>query len=194
MGAAPPVRAPQLMERLLHGRIQVRPAIERLEGSRVRFSDGTLVEADTIVWCTGHRPELSFLPAELVPLRDGRMDLYRSVFPNEVRNLAFVGLVEPLAGSILRISEAQARWVAACFAGRCALPPEARRREQVKRMIRLCERRYASSSRGGLQLEQFDYARRLEREMSRGRRRARRTGPVSAGREGVAEPTLIEVA
>jgi dimethylaniline monooxygenase (N-oxide forming) len=179
------------MERLLHGRIQVRPAIERLEGRHVRFSDGTSAEADTIVWCTGHRPGFPFLPAALVPLKDGRMDLYRSVFPVAVTNLAFVGLVEPITGSLMQISEAQARWVAAYLGGRCALPPPERRRKQVERQMRLSERRRASSSRGGLQLEQFDYVWRLEREMRRGRRRARGAGQAITTREWRGELTPV---
>ena len=192
LGAAPPVKAPQLMERLLHGRIQVRPGIDRLEGSRVRFSDGTLVEADTIVWCTGHRPALSFLPAEHVPLRDGRMDLYRGVFPTAVHDLAFVGLADPIAGSVLRIADAQARWVAECLGGRCALPGRDRIREHLEHRIRLSERRYVSSSRGAMQVEELPYVRELEREIRRGRRRSRRGETTVVSGSTVGEPMAIE--
>jgi hypothetical protein len=119
------------------------------------------------------------------------MDLYRNVFPDAVTNLAFVGLVEPITGSLMQISEAQARWVAAYLGGRCALPPPERMRKDVQRQTRLSERRHVSSSRGGLQLEQFDYVWRLERETRRGRRRARRTGPLVTARGSIGELTPV---
>jgi hypothetical protein len=192
LGAGPPVVAPQLLERLLHGRIGVKPAIERLEGDRVRFSDGSSVEADTIVWCTGRDLAFPFLPPELTPVRDRRMDLFWSVFPNAVSGLAFVGLVEPTAGSIMQIAEAQAKWVAAYLGGRYALPREDRMRKQVERRMRLAKRRQASMGRGGMQLEQFDYVWRLEREMRRGRRRVRRSGPAVTHRGSIETLRAIE--
>jgi dimethylaniline monooxygenase (N-oxide forming) len=157
-GSSRPAAAPQLLERLLHGRLAVTPAIARLEGDSARFADGTRARADTIVWCSGHRPDFPFLPAELSPLRAGGLELYRNVFPPALPDLAFVGLADPLAGSLPRIAEAQAAWVAACLAGRCALPPR-------ERMEAACP--------SALGVEQEEYVSRLRTELRSGRMRSR---------------------
>jgi dimethylaniline monooxygenase (N-oxide forming) len=157
-GSSRPAAAPQLLERLLHGRLTVKPAVAWLERDGVRFADRTRTRADTIVWCTGHRPDFPFLPAERSPLRDGGLELYRNVFPPAGPDLAFVGLVEPVAGSLPQIAEAQARWVAECLAGRCSLPPRERMEASVPAPV---------------EVEQEDYVSRLAGELRSGRMRAR---------------------
>lgn len=115
VGAVP---AAPLLERLLHGRIEVRPAIERLAGDRVRFVDGSGATADLIVWCDGPR-RVSFLPQWAQPRAGGRdRDPLRHVFSAAVRNLAFLGPLDPLAGPPARLAEAQAKLVAARLEGR----------------------------------------------------------------------------
>ncbi|MGE5926587.1 MAG: hypothetical protein ACM357_04485, partial [Gemmatimonadota bacterium] len=42
------------------GAIAYRPNIERLEGTRVRFVDGTVEDVDVIVWCTGYKVTFPF--------------------------------------------------------------------------------------------------------------------------------------
>jgi dimethylaniline monooxygenase (N-oxide forming) len=152
-GALP---APQLLERLLHGRVEIRPAITRLDGEMVHFADGSAARAELIVW-TGGQPQFPFLR----PGPGGAAEPLLGVFA--APDLAFLGLVEPGAGSPTAIAELQAGWVAAHLTGEYALP-----------------------SRGGngpvrpaprLRLvEQFEYARDVEREMRAGRRRARSRG------------------
>ncbi|HEX8066923.1 MAG TPA: FAD-dependent oxidoreductase [Thermoleophilaceae bacterium] len=158
-GATHPVRAPHLLERLQHGRIAVAPAIERLEGDRVRFADGTRVKVDLIVWCTGYEIRVPFLDPDLVPVQaGGRVELHWSVFSPNVPSLAFVGLLEPGPRSATRIVEGQGACVAACLGGDYALPSE---------------REASNGARRG------DYARGLRREMRRGRRRARVANEIS---------------
>ena len=52
------------------GRIRVRPGIERVEGARVRFTDGTAAERDAILLATGYRVDLR----GLLPGVDGVLD------------------------------------------------------------------------------------------------------------------------
>lgn len=56
----PPVRAARD-----RGDLVARPMFERLTASGVVYSDGTVVDADVVLWCTGFRPDL----AHLAPLR-----------------------------------------------------------------------------------------------------------------------------
>ncbi len=115
VGAVP---AAALLERLLHGRIEVRPAIERLAGDRALFADGSDAAADLIVWCDGPR-RIPFLPPSAQPpARGPDHDPLLDVFSAAAPNLAFLGPLEPLAGSPARLAEAQAQLVAARLGAR----------------------------------------------------------------------------
>ncbi|HEX2393431.1 MAG TPA: NAD(P)-binding protein [Solirubrobacterales bacterium] len=145
--------APQLLERLLHGRVEIRPAIARLDGELVHFSDGSAARAELIVW-TGSRPRFPFLHLGPADTADPLLSVFAAP------DLAFLGLVEPVAGSPTAVAELQAGWVAAGLAGDYALPSR-RGGGPVRPAPRLRP------------VEQFEYARDVEREMRAGRRRAR---------------------
>jgi cation diffusion facilitator CzcD-associated flavoprotein CzcO len=181
-GATHPTISPRLLDSLLHGRIAPKPVIERLDGDLVRFADGTAARADLIVWCTGYEIRLPFLEPDLVPVHaDNRVDLYWNVFSPKVPSLAFVGLLQPAAGSTMQISEGQGKWVAAHLAGDYALPPQQEMWADIERRRRLAAKRYVASARHTVQVEQFDFLWRLRGELHRGRRRVRRGVPgVSA--------------
>jgi dimethylaniline monooxygenase (N-oxide forming) len=175
-GATHPTISPRLLERMLHGTITPRPGVERLDGQLVHFADGTCAPADLIVWCTGYEFSFPFLTPDLVPVdRDNHVQLYWNVFSTSAPNLAFIGLIQPAAGSTMQIAEGQGKWVAAYLAGEYALPSKPEMRAHIERRRRLIARRHAHSARHTVQLEQADFLWRLRGELHRGRRRARRT-------------------
>ena len=111
----------ELLDELSAGRVTLRPALVALEGSGAVFADGTRADADAIVLATGYTHAFPFLPAGIPATFDGALALYRLVFPPGVPRLAFVGLTR-VSGPVFPVAELQARWVAAVFAGRAALP------------------------------------------------------------------------
>jgi len=108
----PPVVNNLLPYWIQHGRIRVVPGIDRLDGRRVHFADGTRGEFDTILWATGFKASLPFLADDVVrwergvPLRTAAMTL-----PVGVENLYLVGLAAP-RGPQLPVYSAQAELVA----------------------------------------------------------------------------------
>ena len=60
-GQSHPVQSERIRERLAAGAVTARPAIERLDGDRVVFVDGTSAPADLIIWATGYRVSFPFL-------------------------------------------------------------------------------------------------------------------------------------
>ncbi|MGW2518984.1 hypothetical protein ACWC09_18630 [Streptomyces sp. NPDC001617] len=54
-----------------HGRITVRPCIERFDGIIVHFADGTSRDHDTVLWATGFNVRLPFLDDTLFPWAAG---------------------------------------------------------------------------------------------------------------------------
>lgn len=103
-------------------RLAVRPGIERFDGDRVVFTDGTEQRADAVVEASGYDVDLDFLPGELVAGFGPRyMPLYRGVAHPEARGLFFVGLVVG-QGALLPVMDAQATWAAAVLAGAIPWP------------------------------------------------------------------------
>ncbi|MEN3280577.1 MAG: hypothetical protein V7607_1717 [Solirubrobacteraceae bacterium] len=112
LGAEPPIISSQLFYSIDHGAITPRPAIERLQGDRVRFVDGAVEAVDTIVWATGYRVSFPFLDSELLRWRDGIPErVAAGTLTPDVCGLYFVGLVTPGGGNF-PVHHAQARLVA----------------------------------------------------------------------------------
>jgi dimethylaniline monooxygenase (N-oxide forming) len=101
------------------GACNVRPAIERVEASAVRYVDGTADPADAILFCTGFDlPVWPFLGS-----RAPMGSLYQRILDPRLGNrIAFVGFARPAIGAMPPIAEMQARWVARVFSGDVALP------------------------------------------------------------------------
>jgi hypothetical protein len=77
-----------------HGRITVRPGIERFDGTTVHFSDGTSDAFDTILWATGFHASLPFLDDELLVTRDGTpLRVGGAVVPLGLEKLYLVGMI-----------------------------------------------------------------------------------------------------
>lgn len=168
-----PTVSQDLLSRVGHGDIRIRPAIRALAGDRVVFADGSEEPADVIVWCTGYRVSFPFLAPELLEVRDNAVPLWnRTVLPG-VDNLFFVGLYQPL-GSIMQPAELQSRVIGEYLAGRIAFPDEARMRRDMAAERRALERRYLRSRRHTMQVDFGPFMHRLRRMLSDGRRQLRR--------------------
>jgi hypothetical protein len=184
LGEAHPTISSDILPRIGHGRVIPKPNIERLEGRAIRFEDGSVVEADAIVYCTGYRISFPFLLPELLdPSGDNRIGLYRRVVHPDHPGLWFLGLVQPL-GAIMPLAEAQSEWLADVLEGTVELPPEDAMRRAIEREDRAVRRRYVASKRHTIQVDFYPYLRQLRRERTR-RRRGRASGVPSAASERV---------
>ena len=65
--------------------------IARVEAGRPQTTDGTVVDAATVVWCTGSRPDLGWIDIEGVVDNDGRPVEHRGLVGG-CPGLAFVGM------------------------------------------------------------------------------------------------------
>ena len=171
---AHPTISSELLPRIGHGDIDVKPNIDRFEGSRVLFADGSGEEIDLVVYCTGYKISFPFLAPELVTAEDNRVPLYRRVVSIENPGLYFIGLIQPL-GAIMPIAELQSEWVADLLEGSAVLPATGTMRNVVEREDRRMAKRYVASKRHTIQVDFYPYMRTLLRERRRGARR----GPLS---------------
>jgi len=168
-----------LLDELARGRVVMRPAIAALDETGAIFADGSRVDADAVIFATGYRAEFPFLPDGLPPRIDGALALYRLVFPPGTLGLAFAGLTR-VSGPVFPVSEIQARWIAAVFSGRVALPPPEAMRAEIT--ARLARARVANDDQMRVELLTYldDIAGRIGARPSLWRHPRLLTSPVSA--------------
>lgn len=156
-----------LLPRVADGAIVVKPEIERLLGDRVRFADGSEVAADTIICCTGYNVTFPFFDRSLIVARENSLPLFKHVFPPQIPNLSFVGLIQP-SGALMPVAEQQTVWVAAQISGAYRLPPPAHMWAEIGRERARRARRYVPSRRHAMEVDSEVYLRELRRELRRG--------------------------
>jgi cation diffusion facilitator CzcD-associated flavoprotein CzcO len=175
LGDAHPTISGRILDRLSHGAVTYRPNIAELMGDRVRFVDGTIEEADVIVYCTGYRVTFPFFDKTFLEAQDNDLPLFMRVFHPTHEGLMFVGLLQPL-GAIMPLAEAQGKWIAKLLTGRYALPPEKEMRARMEEERKKMFARYVKSKRHTMQVDYDDYLLAMEREIKRGEKRAKRAG------------------
>ena len=160
---AHPTLSSELLGFLREGRIRVMPDVKELAGEAVSFRDGTSEPIDIVITATGYEVAHPFLDGAA---SDGQ-DLYYQVVPPARPGLYFIGLVQPLQGSVLRAAEAQSRWVAGLIAGDTALPPPDEMLRSIEEARRWRESSLVRTPRHGLEINHYAYLRALRREMKR---------------------------
>jgi len=160
---AHPTVSDDLLTRLGHGDIVVKPNLDRFEGSKVFFTDGTAVEADVVVYCTGYKVSFPFLDEHFVGAEDNHVDLYRRVVSPDHPGLYFVGLIQPL-GAVMPLAEQQSHWVAELIAGEVTLPDPAEMRRQIAEYDAALRKRYVASKRHTIQVDRHKYEAELAKE------------------------------
>jgi hypothetical protein len=187
IGSAHPTISDQILSKLTHGDITPKPNIAALDGSRVRFADGSSVEADVVIYCTGYKVTFPFFDPDFIAAPNNDLPLYRRVFHPEIPNVFFLALLQPL-GATMPLAEAQGEWIGAYLRGEYALPPDREMRRDMERERRKMFKRYVASPRHTMQVDFDDYLLELSRERARGAERARARGfelPVARRAESV---------
>ena len=169
---AHPTISQDILNRLGHGDIAVRPNIDRFEGSKVFFTDGTSGEYDVVVYCTGYKVSFPFFDDAVVTAEDNHVDLYRRVVHPEHPGLYFIGLIQPL-GAIMPLSEVQAEWVGDLVTGAGALPSPEEMRRQITAYDRALRKRYVASKRHTIQVDFHGYKAEIAKERKDSHKRAR---------------------
>lgn len=164
--SAHPTVSAELLDRLGHGEITMKPDLTRLDGTVASFTDGSDAEVDLVVLATGYRIEFPFLDPSLLDPSDNVLRLYQRVVPPHLPGLWFVGFIQTV-GSGIALFEHQSEWVADLIAGRCLLPDEV----QMERWLRADEqalaKRYLRSTRHTIQVDYWRYIRAIRSERSR---------------------------
>ncbi|KAI6240602.1 Dimethylaniline monooxygenase [N-oxide-forming] [Aphelenchoides fujianensis] len=143
------------------GRVIVKGNIREFTEHGILFEDGfELPQVDDVVMCTGYSFDFPMLDGgKLVPVVDNHCKLYKRMFPlnsADKATIAVLGLVQPL-GSIMPISEMQARVFFGVQAGIARLPPPAEQKAEIERVIDAMWKRYVKSPRHTIQVDFSSY-------------------------------------
>jgi dimethylaniline monooxygenase (N-oxide forming) len=181
-GEAHPTVSGRILDRIAHGTIAPKPNIASLHGDRVRFSDGSEVHADVVVYCTGYKITFPFFDEGFLSVPDNHIELFRRVFHPDIPGLYFIGLLQPL-GAIMPLAETQSAWVGDHLRGEYALPSAAQVRADIARDQAAMRKRYVVSKRHTIQVDFDDYLYALDAERRAGAERASARGyalPITA--------------
>lgn len=114
IGETHPIVSNTILHAFSHGLLKRRPGVERVEGSRVHFEDGTSEEIDTIVFATGYRLHYDFLPEGLVRYKPGgHPELHLETFFPGVEGLYSGGSIHAAVGSGWTLYDFHANYAAA---------------------------------------------------------------------------------
>jgi dimethylaniline monooxygenase (N-oxide forming) len=174
-GEAHPTISGRVLDRIQHGTIVPKPNIAALDGDQVRFLDGSTVDADIVVYCTGYKITFPFFDPDFLAAPDNHIELFRRVFHPDIPNLFFIGLLQPL-GAIMPLAEAQGAWVGDYLHGDYALPSAAELRADIESDQAALRKRYVTSKRHTIQVDFDDYLYALTKERRAGSERARAQG------------------
>ncbi len=174
LGAHPTV-SDDVLSRIAHGEIVPKPNIAELTERTVRLADGSEVEADVVVYCTGYKVTFPFFDPELIAAPGNDLPLFRRVFHPDIPDVFFIGLLQPL-GAVMPLAELQSRWICDHLAGRYHLPPAAELRADMEAERAAMFKRYVASKRHTMQVDFEDYVLEARRERRRGEQRAALAG------------------
>lgn len=157
------------------GDISMRTGIQRLDGDGVVFEDGRREQIDAIIWSTGYKISFPFFDHSFISAPNNQLPLFKRVIKPGIPNLFFIGLAQPSV-TLFAIADHQAKWIAAYLAGDYVLPSV----DEQKKTILIDEKRHMSryykSARHTMQLDQDIYFDELDRELRKGKKRARALG------------------
>ena len=167
---APPTVSDSLLSKLDHGDVVVKPNIDRFDGDRVCFTDGSAEQIDAVIYCTGYKISFPFLDDVPVSAADHHIRLYRRIVPPKRSGLYFIGLVQPI-GAVMPIAEIQSEWVADLLQDRAILPPERQMNREIARYTSATTKRYGRSAKYAIQVDFLSYLREIRRARKMGARR-----------------------
>lgn len=157
-----PTVSPTLVHHIQRGNIKILPNVTHIEGSMVHFVNGSSVEVDRIIYCTGYSIDLPFLSQsikdQIMVEGTNKIKLYKNVFSTSIGpSLAFIGFAQPASGGLLSMSEIQARWFSKLCKGCVKLPSKQEMDANIEAEMKESEERWYHSARHTIQRDPLVY-------------------------------------
>ncbi|ELT98324.1 hypothetical protein CAPTEDRAFT_167098 [Capitella teleta] len=150
----------ELPHRIMTGAVQVRDDVAAFGAHDVTFKDGGHEEIDAVIFATGYDYKFKFLDDDILSMDNNKpgTGLYRFMMPAHLRHptLSVIGLVQAI-GSVIPISEMQARWHARLLTGGASLPEKAEMDSDIEEKSSRMKEQYVDSQRHTLQTFWIEY-------------------------------------
>ncbi|CAM5134069.1 unnamed protein product [Eretmochelys imbricata] len=147
-----------LPNRIISGKVLVKPNVREFTETSAIFEDGTREEdIDVVVFATGYRFSFPFL-GDCAKVVKNQVSLYKFVFPPQLEKptLAFIGLIQAL-GAVMPIAELQGRWATRVFKGLNRLPSASDMLADIAQKREEMAKRYVKSQRYTIQAYYIPY-------------------------------------
>ncbi|MGQ3890373.1 flavin-containing monooxygenase [Legionella sp. CNM-4043-24] len=153
----------ELLYFIRHGKIGVRPGIERMEGNTVYFTNGQCEDFDTVIFATGYKTTFPFFDSSLIEFSHAtHIPLYRKMMHPDFDNLYFIGLFQP-QGCIWPLADHQANIAASIIAGR--LPRPDRLEMKIEQERQHASNRFKQTIRHALEVDYHLFRSQLKEEL-----------------------------
>lgn len=150
-----------IFDRIRHGKIHPRPAIQDVSDHTVRFIDGTSAQYDVIIAATGYSISFPFFDTDFINWENAsHVPLYLRIFHPDHPSLFFIGLIQP-QGCIWTLAELQARLIGQFLGGKIQLPSNWR--EQADAEGAFWARHFIARPRHSIEVQYHPYRRQLLR-------------------------------
>ncbi|WP_448529595.1 NAD(P)-binding domain-containing protein [Raineya sp.] len=146
-----------------HGKVHIKPNIQKLAGDNIIFEDGSQEKADVLIYATGYKIAFPFFDKNFLNAEEtNEVSLYKHVIHPEHNNLFFIGLVQPL-GAIMPLAEVQSEWVARILKGKSKLPSKEAMLADIEGYKEKLRKRYKASPRHTIQVDFYPYKNMIKR-------------------------------
>ncbi|MFA6303480.1 MAG: NAD(P)-binding domain-containing protein [Legionella sp.] len=151
----------ELMYFIRHGKIKVRPGIERFSDKTVYFTDGTAEEFDTVIFATGYKISFPFFDKQVLDFSEAlRVPLYRKMMHPDYENLYFIGLFQP-QGCIWPLADFQAKIASRIIAGSLKRPKHLH--AKIAKELKRPHYRFKAHTRHAIEVDYHQFRKELSR-------------------------------
>lgn len=157
--AKDPVLNDAIPSKLLAGSVLQKGSAKHFTENGVLFDgDDNITEIDAVIMATGYKWAFSFLEDGLLQTEDGRINLYKCMYPSQLTHssLVFIGFINPF-GPGIPIGELQCRYAAQIFADKVKLPSNGIMLKDAIERHRKNEERYLPSGYTSVQIDVISY-------------------------------------
>ncbi|BCA95047.1 monooxygenase [Legionella antarctica] len=149
----------ELLYFIRHGKITPLPGIERFDGNKIHFTDGTQEEFDTVIFATGYQISFPFFDKDILDFSNStKIPLYRKMMHADFDTLYFIGLCQP-QGCIWPLADYQSKIVARIITGSLKRPEQLHKK--IEQEINKPHYRFKSNMRHALEVDYHMFRREL---------------------------------
>ena len=157
---------------IAYQRIELKHGIDKIDGHKIHFTDGTVGDFDVLVAATGYSVDLPFLAQDIVPTADNKVRLWKRVIPPQWPGLYFVGMLNVASHSNPRAYEQQALWLREFILGNAVPPPVEEMKRDNDAKDRFIAKEFKGTRRHTLEEEPVRYFPELAKSLRAAQRRA----------------------